>query len=142
MCNWTLTHHPLSAIAIAQCPPSPTLTVKVGRTDSSTANPTAIPGGDSDATDLIAAFEAKGFTSEDLVALVGAHSAGRNLSGTAFDTSVDELDSPAFYGEVLDGTAPAILFSDQSLATNDVTKDDWIEYRDNQTSWNEDFAIA
>lgn len=116
--------------------------MKVGRTDSSTANPTAIPGPNTNATVLIAAFEAKGFTSEDLVALVGAHSAGRNLTGTAFDTTVDELDSSTFYGEVLDGTAPATLFSDQSLATDDVTKDDWVEYRDNQTTWNTDFASA
>lgn len=63
-------------------------------------------------------------------------------TGVAFDTTVDQLDSPTFYGEVLDGTAPAILPSDKNLATSDATKDNWIEYRDNQTSWNEDFASA
>lgn len=130
------------AIAIAQCPPSPTLTVKVGRTDSSTANPTAIPGPNSNATTLIAAFAEKGFTTGDLVALVGAHSAGKNLSDVAFDTTVDELDSPGFYGEVLNDTAPAVLASDLSLATDDASKSEWIEYRDSQSKWNTDFASA
>lgn len=130
------------AIAVAQCPPSPTITVKVGRKDSSTANPTPIPGPDSKAADLVAEFAAKGFTSEDLVALIGAHSAGKTLTGEAFDSTVDSLDSEAYYGEVLDGTAPAILPSDLNLATDNATKDDWIEYRDNQTAWNVDFARA
>lgn len=118
------------------------MTVKVGRTDNSTANPTAIPGPNTNATTLIAGFAAKGFSSEDLVALVGSHSAGRNLSGTPFDTTVDELDSSTFYGETLNGTAPVSLFSDQSLATDEVTAADWIQYRDNQTAWNADFASA
>lgn len=116
--------------------------MKVGRADSSAANPTAIPGGNSNATSLVAAFAARGFTGGDLVALVGAHSAGKNLSGAAFDTTVGALDSPTFYGEVLGGGAPAVLPSDQSLAADDATRADWVEYRDSQRSWNDAFASA
>ncbi|KAF3762812.1 heme peroxidase [Cryphonectria parasitica EP155] len=130
------------AIAVAQCPPGPTVTVQVGRTDTSTANPTAIPGPNTNATTLIAGFEAKGFTAKELVALVGSHSAARSLAGVPFDTTVDKLDSPTYYGEVLNGTQPASIASDQDLAENNATNAAWIEYRDSQSTWNTDFASA
>ncbi|KAK2613088.1 hypothetical protein N8I77_000017 [Diaporthe amygdali] len=131
------------AVAIAACPPGPTLQIKVGRTDVATANPTGqIPSPSSNATVLIAQFAAKGFDSGELVALVGSHSAGKNLTGTQFDTTPGSLDSTTFYSEVLDDTQPATLFSDQSLATDDATSADWREYADSQSTWNTDFAAA
>lgn len=131
------------AVAIAACPPGPNMQIKVGRTDVTTANPTGqIPSPSSNATVLIAQFAAKGFDSGELVALVGSHSAGKNLTGTQFDTTPGNLDSTTFYTEVLDDDQPATLFSDQSLATDDATSADWREYAGSQSTWNSDFSAA
>ncbi|KAL2279137.1 hypothetical protein FJTKL_13705 [Diaporthe vaccinii] len=131
------------AVAIAACPPSPSLQVKVGRADVATANPTGqIPSPNSNATVIIAQFAAKGFDSSELVALVGSHSAGKNLTGTQFDTTPGSLDSTTFYTEVLDDDQPATLFSDQSLSTDEATSADWTKYAGSQDSWNTDFAAA
>lgn len=117
--------------------------IKVGRTDVSTANPTGqIPSPNSNASVIIAQFAAKGFDSGELVALIGSHSAGKNLSGTEFDTTPGNLDSTTFYTEVLDDDQPATLFSDQSLATDEATSADWKVYAGSQSTWNTDFAAA
>ncbi|KAI3394940.1 hypothetical protein diail_2047 [Diaporthe ilicicola] len=91
---------------------------------------------------MIAQFAAKGFGSGELVALYGAHSAAKNLTGTPFDTTPGNLDSTNYYNEVLDGTQPAALFSEQSLATDKATSADWRKYADSQRTWNTDFAAA
>lgn len=91
---------------------------------------------------IIAQFAAKGFDSSELVALVGSHSAGKNISGSQFDTTPGRLDSTTFYTEVLNDDQPATLFSDQSLATDEATSADWQEYAGSQNSWNSDFAAA
>lgn len=91
---------------------------------------------------MISLFQQKGFSVEDLVSLVGAHSAGVNRNGTAFDTTVHSLDSPTFYRETAAGTAPTSLFSDRSLANDSASKADWTEYAENQGLWDEHFATA
>lgn len=125
------------------CPPSPTIKVRIGRKDSSKAEPTGqIPPASDTATQLVALFKSKGFTVEDLVALVGSHSAAVNRQNQPLDSTVDSLDSPTYYGEVANGTAPAILPSDRSLATDNVTKGDWQEYVHSQELWDQHFATA
>ncbi|KAG8158025.1 hypothetical protein KVR01_012297 [Diaporthe batatas] len=131
------------AVAIAACPPGPNIQIKVGRADVDTANAAGqIPSPASNASVIIAQFAAKGFDSGELVALVGSHSAGKNLTGTQFDTTPGNLDSTTFYTEVLDDEQPATLFSDQSLATDEATSADWKEYAGSQDAWNTDFSAA
>jgi peroxidase len=59
----------------------PSWTVKLGRRDSTTTNPTEasniLPGFRDDLTKLIADFRGKGFTIREMVALSGAHSFGQ-----------------------------------------------------------------
>lgn len=93
-----------------------------------------------DAQTLLRIFGAKGFTSDELVALVGAHSAGRNHTGTPFDTTVGKLDSPTYYGETRDGFAPTSLPSDLSLALDPSTRDAWNEYSVSQAAWDQDYV--
>lgn len=71
----------------------------------------------------MADFQARNFSAIDLVALVGAHSCGGNLTFVPFDTTPGELDSPNYYTEVLTGSAPTILASDKSLALDASTTD-------------------
>lgn len=76
-----------------------------------------------DAPDLVKAFQARNFSSIDLVALVGSHSCGGNRSFVPFDTTPGEMDSPTYYTEVLTGSAPTILPSDKALALDPSTTD-------------------
>ncbi|KAI0834096.1 class II peroxidase [Hypoxylon sp. FL0890] len=131
-----------AAFGIASCPGLPSISVKVGRVDSSTANPTGqMPSPNDNATALIAAFAAKGFSATELVALVGAHSAAKNLDGDAFDSTVDDLDT-VFYNETADGTAPASLNSDVYLSNSTQTSADWNTFGADASAWADAFVPA
>ncbi|KAI1209813.1 class II peroxidase [Annulohypoxylon truncatum] len=131
-----------AAFGIASCPGLPAIAVKVGRTDSSTANAAnQIPTQNDNATTIVAAFAAKGFTSTELVALIGAHSAAKDLNGNALDTTVDDLDT-TFYTETANGTAPASLNSDVSMSSSSVTSGDWTTFGSDASAWADAFVPA
>lgn len=110
--------------------------------DNSTANAAGqLPGPASSAADQIDAFVAKGFTADELIALIGAHTIGKNLSGNALDTTDSKWDN-TFYSDVSSGKAPATLTSDQNLADSNQTTDAWTEYADSESQWEVDFAAA
>jgi hypothetical protein len=120
----------------------PAISFKVGRKDSNTANAqNQLPRPTDSADSIVASFTAKGFTSTDLVALVGAHSAGKNLSGVAFDTTVNRLDT-AFYSETLNGTAPTSLESDVNLSTSSSTSATWKGFAASLGGWQAAFIPA
>ncbi|KAI2470071.1 class II peroxidase [Annulohypoxylon bovei var. microspora] len=131
-----------AAFGIASCPGMPSIAVKVGRTDSSTANAAnQMPGANDNATSIVAAFAAKGFTSTELVALVGAHSAAKDLNGDGLDSTVDDLDTN-FYTETADGTAPASLNSDISMSNSTETSADWNTFGADASTWADAFVPA
>ncbi|KAI0890251.1 class II peroxidase [Annulohypoxylon maeteangense] len=131
-----------AAFGIASCPGLPSIAVKVGRTDSSTANAAGqMPGANDNATSIVAAFAAKGFTSTELVALVGAHSAAKDLNGNGLDSTIDDLDTN-FYTETAAGTAPASLNSDISMSNSSETKADWNTFGADASSWADAFVPA
>ncbi|KAI1462162.1 class II peroxidase [Annulohypoxylon moriforme] len=131
-----------AAFGIASCPGLPAIAVKVGRTDSSTANAAnQMPSPNDNATTIVAAFAAKGFTSTELVALVGAHSAAKDLNGDALDSTVDDLDT-VFYTETADGTAPASLNSDISMSNSSETSADWNTFGADASTWADAFVPA
>ncbi|KAI1104086.1 class II peroxidase [Jackrogersella minutella] len=131
-----------AAFGIASCPGLPQVAVKVGRTDSTTANAAGqLPGANANATALVAAFAAKGFSSTELVALVGAHSAAKDLNGNALDSTVDDLDTN-FYTETAAGTAPASLNSDISMANATETSADWNTFGADASTWADAFVPA
>ncbi|KAF6813691.1 ligninase lg6 precursor [Colletotrichum plurivorum] len=115
----------------------------VGRKDSSKPSPEGqLPTQDSDAASQIRAFKKKGFTSTDLVALVGAHSAGTSLQELAFDTTPEKLDSTVFYPETVQETSPTSLGSDFALSNATETKNIWKGFGSSQTRWNSAFKLA
>ncbi|OTA93720.1 putative class II peroxidase [Hypoxylon sp. CO27-5] len=131
-----------AAFGIASCPGLPAISVKVGRTDSSTASPTGqMPSASDNATSIVAAFAAKGFSATELVALIGAHSAAKDLDGNALDSTVDDLDTN-FYTETADGTAPASLDSDISLSSSTETSADWNTFGADASAWADAFVPA
>ena len=113
-----------------------------GRTDTTTANPTGqMPNPTDNATVLIAAFEAKGFTATELVALVGAHSAAKNLAGKSLDSTPGDWDTK-FYTETADGTASAALDSDKYLSNSSETSSTWSSFAESSSSWQDAFVPA
>lgn len=89
---------------------------------------------------LINVFAGRGFSADELVALVGAHSAGKNHTGVPFDTTVGELDSWTYYTETRDGGAPTTLPSDFFLSQYGQTRDSWNVYAVSQEAWVKDFV--
>lgn len=90
----------------------------------------------------MAVFGKRGFAFGDVVALVGAHSCGANLSYFPFDTTPGILDSTTYYTEVMIGRAPAILQSDKNLALSPLTTNYWQQYARDQEVWAYDYVRA
>lgn len=121
------------AIAVKSCPWGPYIPFYVGRKDNPTpARPDQIPSPFTDAPDLIQMFGAKGFSVVDLVALVGSHSVGGNLSHVPFDDTPGVMDSTTYYTQKLVGSAPATLPSDKFLALDPASTDFWQLYARDQ----------
>ncbi|KAI0600108.1 heme peroxidase [Biscogniauxia sp. FL1348] len=130
-----------AAMGIAACPLGPKIAFKVGRTDSSTANAAnQIPGQNADAATSIAAFQAKGFTVTELVALVGAHSTAKNLAGASLDSTPEQWDT-AFYSETADESNSASLASDRYLSNSTDSSAIWATMAD-ATTWTNAFVPA
>jgi manganese peroxidase len=121
----------------------PTISFQVGRADTTTANPTGqLPGANATADSIVSIFQEKGFSSTELVALIGAHSAAKNLEGVAMDSTVDDLDLN-FYTETVDGTAPFTLQSDSNLKNSSVTGPDFTKFGAGSLSdWQSAFVAA
>jgi hypothetical protein len=113
-----------AAIAIAECPLGPTVKAWAGRRDSSTSAPVgSVPSSRDSVDKILSAFSAKGFSADDVVALLGTHSVAVQVNddpsqaGKSLDSTPSTCDT-RFYTETKDGTAPYSLKSDK-LMSND-----------------------
>jgi hypothetical protein len=113
-----------AAIAIAECPLGPTVKAWAGRKDSSTSAPlNSVPSSRDSVDKILSAFSAKGFSADDVVALLGTHSVAVQVNddpsqaGKSLDSTPSTCDTK-FYTETKDGTAPYSLKSDK-LMSND-----------------------
>ncbi|KAF3036318.1 hypothetical protein E8E12_005811 [Didymella heteroderae] len=138
-----------AAVAISSCPLGPRVRALVGRKDSSEAAPlNSMPGSRDSISSILDKFKAKGFSGDDVVALMGTHSVAVQVNddpaqaGKSLDSTPSIYDLK-FYQETLDGTAPYSLQSDKGLAKNSETKKKWKEFADGDTSaWNKAFTDA
>ena len=119
--------------AVVSCPGGPRIRNFVGRKDNSKAGPTGkLPHPFQDAQSLIDMFSAKTFTANDLVALIGAHTASKqkfvdtSRPGAPQDSTPGKWDTK-YYSETLSSDNSTILVfpSDRNLATYSATKDRW-----------------
>jgi hypothetical protein len=113
-----------AATAIAVCPLGPKVKALVGRKDSSDAAPVgSVPSSKDSVDKILAAFSAKGFSAEDVVALMGTHSVAVQVNddpsqaGKSLDSTPSTYDS-TFYKETRAGTAPYSLQSDKLLSND------------------------
>jgi hypothetical protein len=85
-------------------------------------------------------FASKGFSAVDLVALIGAHSTGKQFStdpsksSTSFDSSPGKWDNE-FYTETRKGKAPFTLQSDKALAENLISGVPFRAFELSQAAW-------
>lgn len=155
-----------AAVAISSCPLGPRVRALVGRKDSSEAAPlNSMPGSRDSISSILDKFKAKGFSGDDVVALMGTHSVAVQVNddpaqaGKSLDSTPSIYDLK-FYQETMDGTAPYSLQSDKGLANNTEvrssrrfvsnaeantgqTQKKWKEFADGDTSaWNTAFTDA
>jgi catalase (peroxidase I) len=137
-----------AAHAIKTCPGGPTIPVKIGRIDSSEASPLGVlPSPSQSAEDLMKLFASKGFSVADLVALIGAHSTGKqrttdpSRAGASFDSTPGAWDNK-FYSETKEEKAPFTLQSDKALAKDFISGAIFKTFAHNQALWAAAFVPA
>lgn len=113
-----------AATAISVCPLGPRVKALVGRIDGREAAPlNSVPSSRDPIDSILAKFAAKGFSADDVVALMGTHSVAVQVNddpaqaGKSLDSTPSVYDTK-FYQETMDGTAPYSLQSDKGLANN------------------------
>lgn len=137
--------------ATISCPKGPRIRTFVGRKDATKAAPTGLlPDVRDSADNLIALFQAKGFSAHDLAALVGAHATAKqrfvdvSQANKPLDTTPGVWDVE-FYNDTLQ-TKPNdkifILPSDKVLSVHPKINDEWKSFVGDQKHWNEDYAKA
>ncbi|KAJ6532491.1 heme peroxidase [Mycena capillaripes] len=138
-------------LAVLACPGGPAIPVFVGRTAPSNIAPTGLLPNPEDPVDkLVARFADMGFSVRDLIALIGAHTTGKQRfvdptqANKSFDTTVDIWDT-RFYTEtsnttVLPGTFK--LDSDVAFSTDPTTSPDFSRFIGHQNIWTSDYADA
>ncbi|KAF2161467.1 class II peroxidase [Zasmidium cellare ATCC 36951] len=145
------------SLGIYACSGGPLIKTVVGRKDSAAAAPPNLlpsafgPGADADV--LLSLFADKGFSPQDLSALVGAHTVSQSFAqqanhipvGGQQDTTPTKWDV-VFYQEAVAGKGArprAFQFdSDVNLARGNETKGYFEQFAANKGSWDEAFVRA
>ncbi|KAJ4321698.1 hypothetical protein N0V94_002790 [Neodidymelliopsis sp. IMI 364377] len=138
-----------AATAISACPLGPRVKALVGRVDSSEAAPlNSMPGSRDPIDSILEKFAAKGFSPDDVVALMGTHSVAVQVNddpsqaGKSLDSTPSVYDTK-FYQETMDGTAPYSLQSDKGLANDTKTHEKWAEFAaGDMSAWDSAFTDA
>lgn len=138
-----------AATAIVTCPLGPQIQTFVGRKDSSIPAPlNLLPLPDQTAEFLSDLFTAKGFDSEELAALLGAHTASQQffvdpaLAGEPQDATPGVWDVD-FYANTFDPPEGVFVFdSDKVLSTYEDVGAEFQGFVGNQGKWNGKFADA
>lgn len=139
--------------AVISCPKGPRVRTLVGRKDATQAAPTGLlPDVHDTADNLIALFEAKGFSAHDLAALVGAHASAKQrfVDTTQAEKPLDTTPGVwdvEFYNDTLNqpntpNSKIFVLPSDQVLSVHPKINDEWKQFVGQQQHWNEDYAKA
>jgi hypothetical protein len=137
-----------AATAIAVCPLGPRVQALVGRRDGTKPAPEGqVPGSRDPVPKILGAFAEKGFSPEDVVALLGTHSVAVQVfddpsqAGKSLDTTPSVYDTK-FYQETIDGTAPYTLESDKKLSKAEVTSHTWSNFASSTDEWSSAFVSA
>jgi hypothetical protein len=122
----------------------------IGRKDSCVASPAnQIPGPNNTGDDSLSRFQARGFTAEDLAALIGAHTISSQDPSTSAegqpplsqDSTPNSWDN-VYYNETLAGKAPFSFQSDISLSKQAEVGPYFVSFSKDRTTWDVSFSNA
>ncbi|KAF7351756.1 Peroxidase [Mycena sanguinolenta] len=144
--------HLAGVLAVLACPGGPVIPAYVGRDAPRNIAPTGLLPNPEDPVDvLLARFADIGFDSREVMALIGAHTTGKQrfvdtaVANTTFDTTVQIWDT-RFYTQTADPTTdlPGTfkLDSDVNFATNPTTATDFKHFIGKQATWITEYAAA
>ncbi|KAJ7473364.1 heme peroxidase [Mycena latifolia] len=161
--------HLAGVLGVLACPGGPVINTYIGRTEPKNIAPDGLlPNPDSPVQVLTDRFADMGFSIRELMALIGAHSTGKQrfvnpaLASSSFDSTVDIWDV-RFYSETQNTTAaPGMqlscfnhasadsnekkgtfrLNSDVNFSGNATTQQDYNRFVGNQNNWAREYAAA
>ncbi|KAJ7221263.1 heme peroxidase [Mycena pura] len=143
--------HLAGVLGVLACPGGPVVNAYIGRTaPKNTAPDGLLPDPNSPVPVLTARFADMGFSIRELMALIGAHTTGKQRfvdpqeANDSFDSTVDIWDV-RFYSETQSGsTAPGTfkLNSDLNFSHNATTQQDFSRFVGNQNNWAQEYAAA
>ncbi|KAJ7032297.1 heme peroxidase [Mycena alexandri] len=143
--------HLAGALGVLACPGGPVVPVFVGRHLPLNIAPQGLLPSPEDPVDkLVARFADMGLTIRQMIALIGAHTTGRQrfvntaVAGNSFDSTINIWDT-RFYTETLaTGLLPGQfkLDSDVKFATNITTATEFTRFIGHQDLWITDYAGA
>jgi hypothetical protein len=120
----------------------------IGRVDSCTPAPlNQVPSADITGDGALQAFQARGFSAEDLAALMGAHTVSQQVetfpqnAGKGQDSTPDSWDT-AYYRDTLSGKAPFSFPSDVNLSNQTLVAPFYSTFGNNKTKWDNSFVNA
>ncbi|KAF2432391.1 heme peroxidase [Tothia fuscella] len=134
--------------AVVTCPQGPIVTTYIGRDDASVPAPEGqLPAASVGGDDALKHFSAKGFTAQDLAALIGAHTASRQFNtdttnvGEAQDTTPGIWDI-VYYVQTLLRQAPLSFQSDINLANQNQVGPWMKKFSTDKAGWDAAFSAA
>ncbi|KAJ7096955.1 heme peroxidase [Mycena epipterygia] len=145
--------HLAGVLGVLACPGGPKVNVFVGREPPFNIAPeNLLPSAEAPVADLLALFADKGFNAKELMALIGAHTTGKQrfvdtaLANSSFDSTVTIWDT-RFYTETSTNASIAGTFrldSDVRFATDATTSADFTRFigPPGAAMWLTDYAAA
>ncbi|KAJ7648766.1 heme peroxidase [Mycena polygramma] len=144
--------HLAGTLGVIACPGGPVVRTWVGRPMllKNIAPDGLLPNPNSPVSVLTARFADMGFNVRELMALIGAHSTGRQrfvnttLANEPFDSTIDIWDV-RFYSETQNAAAAPGTFrlnSDMAFSRDSTTQKDYKRFVGNQNDWAEDYSAA
>ncbi|KAF2398264.1 heme peroxidase, partial [Trichodelitschia bisporula] len=134
--------------AVVSCPSGPVTTTYVGRKDSGIAAPDGqLPPADAGGDESLQHFEARGFSAQDLAALIGAHTASRQFTtdpskaGAPQDTTPGVWDV-TYFVQTIKKLAPFTFVSDSNLAAQAEVGPVMKQFSGDKFGWDAAFTSA
>ncbi|KAJ7583044.1 heme peroxidase [Mycena floridula] len=143
--------HLAGVLGVLACPGGPVVKTYVGRSPPKNIAPDGLlPNPNSPVSVLTARFADMGFSIRELMALIGAHTTGKqrfvssSVAGSSFDTTVDIWDV-RFYRETqsnANATGTFKLNSDVKFSHDSSTSKDYNRFVGKQDNWGQEYSAA
>jgi len=134
--------------AVASCPGGPVVQTYIGRTDATVPAPDGqLPQANVSGDDALSHFQARGFSAQDLGALIGAHTASRQFNTDAADAGASQDSTPGiwdliYFIQTLTKSAPFTFQSDINLSNQDSVGPFMKQFSTDKGSWDSAYTAA